>query len=690
MSSRRLSFLFLLAMVTVLGMVASGAVPRAGARLAEAQAPADVLGPTATPLTETDPPSSALAAPAAPVGADPSAGPIGASVPTCVVSTDDMIGWWKGQDDLLGTVGPTLTGPVGFADGKVRRSMSFNGSNVVSTDALPTVSTAVSVEAWVRPVDTGQVQSLFSRWTWVGGDNDDSYALFLGVNNDLFWITDETSTRSAVSVSAPVPQIFDGQFHHVAATWDQNQMVVYLDGQPVATQASQGGILNPGPTTQFRLGSSGGPGSPLYYSGILDEPTVYNRALAAAEVAAIFETGSEGKCPPGDPSGTQTKLVGSDSLAGDLFGYSVAVNGTTMLIGAPVADISTPAGTVVAGGAVYVFERTGTVWTQQAKLTATDARAGANLGWSVALTGDTAVVGAPNDRPTPGAFEGGSAYVFTRTGTTWTQQAKLVSADVATQDNFGYAVSANGDSAIVGAYRDDTSAVDTGSAYVFTRTGTAWGQQAKLVATDATASDTAGFSVAISGDGAIVGAVQADAPGANSGAAYVWGRSGSTWTQQGKLTPGGSAAGDAFGFSVAINGSSAIIGAPNVDGVGSNAGAAFVFIATGATWTQQAKLTATDATGGSVFGRSVAINLNTALVGAPLESTTAANAGAAYLFTRSGTVWGQLAKLTAATPAVNDLFGFDVTLNSVTAAASAPNDDQLGANAGATYVYSLF
>jgi hypothetical protein len=608
----------------------------------------------------------------------------------CVVDLDDMIGWWKGEDDLLGLVGPTLTGSVGFTDGEVGRAMDFDPSRVAATDALPTVSSAVSVEAWVKPVATGQTQALVSRWTWVGGEGDDSYALFLGPNSDLFWTTDDVSTRSPESISVRVPEIYDGGFHHVAATWSATEMAVYLDGQLVASQRSQGGVLNPGTTTPFRLGGSSGPGSAFPYTGVLDEPTVYDRALTGAEIAAIHENGPEGKCPPGDPSGTQVALVADDGADGDLFGYSVAVNGTTMVIGAPVADVAVGPASVVAAGAAYVFTRTGTTWTQQAKLVAADARAGANLGWSVALAGDTIVLGAPNDRPPNGAFRGGSAYVFTRTGTTWAQQAKLTAPDAAIDDNFGHAVSVAADTALVGSYRDDTTAVDTGSAYVFTRSGTLWNQEAKLVPADAAASDTAGFSVALAGDLALVGAVQADAPGADSGAAYAWARTGTTWVEEAKLVATDGVAGDAFGFSVGLNGTSAIVGAPNVDGTGANSGAAYVFTRSGTSWSQQTKLTAGDGTGGAVFGRSVAVNLNRAVVGAPLDDEMGVDAGAAYLFTRSGTTWSQLAKLTAATPSAAAVFGFDVTLNSVTAAATAPNDDQLSPDAGATYVFTLF
>jgi len=234
------------------------------------------------------------------------------TIPGCVVNQSDILGWWRGEDNLVAEVGPNLTGAVGYEDGPIRRSTTFdgNGTATVGVDGFPAVSTGVTVEAWIRPVDTGQVQALFSRWTWVGGDNDDAFALFVGVNRDLFWITDETSTRSPESLSAPVPQLFDGWYHHVAATWDARTMTVYLDGLPVASKPSQGGVLNPAPTTKFRLGSSGGPGSPLAYTGGLDEPTVYGRALTAAQIDGIVAAGPKAKCAGAPPGVATTYVVG--------------------------------------------------------------------------------------------------------------------------------------------------------------------------------------------------------------------------------------------------------------------------------------------------------------------------------------------------------------------------------------------
>ena len=209
------------------------------------------------------------------------------------------------------------------------------------------------------------------------------------------------------------------------------------------------------------------------------------------------------------------KLLASDAASFDLFGWSVAIDGDTAVIGARNDDDA-----VGNSGSAYVFTRTGATWSPQAKLTASDAAVGDLFGWSVAIDGNTAVIGARNDDD--GGSDSGSAYVFTRTGATWSQQAKLTASDAASIDFFGYSVAIDGDTAVIGAYADDDGGSNSGSAYVFTRTGETWSQQAKLTASDAASSDFFGYSVAIDGDTAVIGAPGNDDAGGNSGSAYVF------------------------------------------------------------------------------------------------------------------------------------------------------------------------
>jgi len=211
----------------------------------------------------------------------------------------------------------------------------------------------------------------------------------------------------------------------------------------------------------------------------------------------------------------QAKLVPADGTAGDYFGFAVAVDADTVVVGAPDVDDDGRANI----GAAYVFTRAGGTWAQQARLTATDARAGAKLGISVALDGDTVVAGASSDFTA--GLDAGAAYVFTRAGATWSQQATLLASDADKSDFFGHAVAINANTVVVGAYADDDKGSGSGSVYVFTRTGTTWSQQGKLVAPDGRASEQLGRAVALERGTVVAGAPGASPHGTGSGAVWI-------------------------------------------------------------------------------------------------------------------------------------------------------------------------
>ncbi len=391
------------------------------------------------------------------------------------------------------------------------------------------------------------------------------------------------------------------------------------------------------------------------------------------------------------------KVVGPGS-AGDAFGTAVALSydGNTALVGAPYDDV----GDQIDQGSAYVFTRSGTSWTQQAQLIALDGATDDEFGSSVALSlaGDMALVGATGDDG-----EGGSAYVFTRSGTTWTQQAKLTAADGAAGDQFGHAVALSssfegGDTALVGAPYDDVGAqADQGSAYVFTRSDTTWTQRAQLAAAGGATGDEFGHSVALIAVTALVGAVGDDA---GQGSAYVFLGAGATWNQQARLTAADGAAGDLFGGAVALSypdGSRALVGAEEHDvGENDDQGAAYVFARSGTTWTQQAQLTASDGTSSEYFGFAVAIAGGTALVSAPSDDGAGTNygQGSAYVFTRSDTTWTQQTQLIAPDGAAWDSFGVAVALSGDGETALVGVDyDDVGNNVetadqGSAYVFS--
>jgi hypothetical protein len=250
----------------------------------------------------------------------------------------------------------------------------------------------------------------------------------------------------------------------------------------------------------------------------------------------------------------------------------------------------------------------------------------------------------------PAEADAGSAFVFVRFGTSWIPQAQLIAPDAFDGDNFGSSVALDGDTVVVGVAGDDTVGTSNGSAYVFVRFGTVWSPQAKITAPDAEEYDYFGSSVGLDGDTAVVGAVWDNLPGAsNAGSAYVFVRSGSVWTYQAKLIATHPETGDNFGYSVAVDEDTAVVGAILDDSpAGSYAGSATVFVRSGMTWTPQAKLTAPDAAGDDQFGSSVDLTGGTAVVGAYQDDVREmTDTGSAYVFVRSGTTWIPVAKLRA-------------------------------------------
>ena len=312
---------------------------------------------------------------------------------------------------------------------------------------------------------------------------------------------------------------------------------------------------------------------------------------------------------------------------------SISEDGNTAIVGAYQDDAVVGNNTIIAAGAAYIFTWSGTSWTQQQKIQASDKQALDFFGASVAISGDgnTAIVGAFQEDT--GGTSAGAAYIFTRSGTSWSEQQKIQASDKQGGDYFGQdvAISEDGNTAIVGAYREDTGGTHAGAAYIFTWSGTTWTQQQKIQASDKQGDDQFGGSVAISGDGntVIVGAYTEDTGATNAGAVYIFTRSGTTWSQQSKIQASDKQAYDFFGNSVSISedGNTAIVGAYREDPGGTtDAGAAYIFTwsETSSSWSEQQKIQASDKQASDEFGGSVAISGDgdTAIVGKP---------GAAYI-----------------------------------------------------------
>jgi hypothetical protein len=385
----------------------------------------------------------------------------------------------------------------------------------------------------------------------------------------------------------------------------------------------------------------------------------------------------------------QSKLVDGRGDRRDRFGTSVAVDGDTAVVGAPIDEDA---------GSVAVFRLRNGQWVETATLTANDGRDDDGLGRSVAVDGTTVLAGAPGtDRPN--GSDSGAAYVFTRSGGRWSQAAKLVPTDGDRDDAFGWSVALDGSTALVGAHGDeDPYGKLGGAAYAFTRAGGRWSQQAKLTANDGDSGDTFGWSVAVDGDTALVGAYDDEDPnGGDAGSAYAFTRSNGQWTQQAKLLPTDGDSGDWFGWAVALDGETGLVGAPgDEDPNGRSAGSAYVFTRSNGQWAQETKLVASDGANTDIFGWSAALEDSTALVGAAADANPNGNAvGSAYLFTRAGGGWPEQAKLTAPDGDPDDWFGSSVAIDSgnrfpldETALVGAPLDeDPNGADAGSAYVF---
>lgn len=315
-------------------------------------------------------------------------------------------------------------------------------------------------------------------------------------------------------------------------------------------------------------------------------------------------------------AGTWTQeatLAPADPATGNYFGWSVALDGDRAVVGATGAYYQTSPG----AGAVYVFTRSGTTWTQAQKLTASDPLQSAEFGYSVGVSGSTLVVGAPQATYNNEGGRG-AAYVFDLVGSTWTQATKLAGNGTTFGARNGSSVAIDGDRLVLGArttWEDAGQTIGTGSAYVFVRSGSSWTQEAKLQATNYVAWAALGTSAAIDGNRVIVGA-----PGEsiNTGAAYVFDKVGANWVQKARITGAGTDSGDWFGWSVDVDGNVAVAGTYNYDSVTPlGNGAVKVYAFDGATWSEKLELLGNPMFTGDTLGEAVAIQGDTVLGGSP-------------------------------------------------------------------------
>lgn len=290
-------------------------------------------------------------------------------------------------------------------------------------------------------------------------------------------------------------------------------------------------------------------------------------------------------------------------------------------------------------GAVFVFRRNAVRWVLEQKLFASDALFGAEFGRSVSICGNVLAVGAhADDAVAPGA---GAVYIFRYQSGTWVEEQKLVAADASPTQSFGIAVSMDGDELAVGAIRDDQRAVDAGAVYVFSYTGTTWQQDQKLTASDAKFETQFGASLSLDAGRLMIGAYLRD----SSGAVYSFVPQGNRWVEDQKILASDAAFGDLFGAAVSVSGNWMVVGAQLEDANGAEAGAGYFFQWNGQRWVERQKVVASDGTATDFFGCAADMDGDRAVIGSYGNSAYGHSSGAAYLYRRSGGTWIQQQKL---------------------------------------------
>ncbi|MET0232159.1 MAG: FG-GAP repeat protein, partial [Rhodanobacteraceae bacterium] len=472
-------------------------------------------------------------------------------------------------------------------------------------------------------------------------------------------IDDRFGTSVAVAGDLAVIGAFDAKvgdnyqqgavyvFAKTGDTWAETQKLVASDGAGMANFGAAVSIAN-GDILASAIGAN--------VAGQSNQGAVY-----------VFE--NEG----GVWAETQ-KLVASDGGSGDAFGNAIAATGAIALVGAKGATVNGQ----TLQGKVYVLASDGGTWSEQQVLMAADGAANDLFGGSVAIDGDVALVGAPT--LTYNFMHAGFAYVFRNDGGTWSQTQKLLPAETAIGDQFGYAVGLAGDTALITSTGNQFA---HGAAYVFRDDGTTWSETQVLSPGDSASGDEFGNALAIAGTRAVIGAERL-VLGEHQGAAYVFSAANGVWTQTDEFTETSGTSLDFFGGSVAFDGATALVGIPGATVDETHfVGAAVFYTSDASTTPPEQEVEPSDGASGDEFGISVAVEGDTALIGAAYENS---GQGAAYVFTASDGVWSESQKLVADDGMPNDWFGQSVALDGDVAVIGAPQ--YLDAGNGAAYVFT--
>ncbi|MFT5542281.1 MAG: hypothetical protein ACI97K_001488 [Glaciecola sp.] len=381
----------------------------------------------------------------------------------------------------------------------------------------------------------------------------------------------------------------------------------------------------------------------------------------------------------------QDIVLAVDGKAGDSFGYSAAIDGTTLLIGAYKADIDG----VIDAGAAYVYVLGDNGWHQQAKLVADPAFAEDTLGGKVALKNDVAMLGVMlrDDK----GKDSGAVVSFERESSTWKQNQIFTAPDAKPGDAFGQSIALTENHLIIGAPRNDAVEVDSGAAYIYKRERDTWRYQTKITASDGAAGDLFGISIAVDGNTILVGADLHDEKAENAGAVYVYVLDDNQWKQEAKLIASDGGKTDIFGVRVALSKNTALVSArrDDTEELGIDAGSAYIFVRDGNTWTQQGKLTSPDGQADDRFGRDVALSGDIAIISAMNHDANGSNTGALYVYKNGSDGWRYTSKFLAKSSMPDDKFGWSVALSNSVAVVATPNHDAKGQESGAVFIQDL-
>lgn len=362
-------------------------------------------------------------------------------------------------------------------------------------------------------------------------------------------------------------------------------------------------------------------------------------------------------------------------VAGNSVGSAVAMSGTLAVIGAPLTNV----GNNGMPGAAYVFSHADGRWSDIQELVPPDGTSGERFGTSVAIDGATILIGAPEQQV--GSHIGqGSAYLYTESGGTWSFAQEITSSDGEPGDTFGFSVALAGSTALVGApFANIGGNVDQGAAYLFTESGGSWTQAKKLTASEGQTDDHFGYAAAVAPTTALIGAPVATYPSPRPGAVYAFSDTKTGWNEVQQLRPSDSWNYDCFGLALALDGSTALIGSRGETvGCSADAGAAYIFQWDGTSWQQVQRLTASDGEVDDCFGQAVALENGEALIGARHAIQT--GDGTAYIFSDQNGTWTQTQEFHAPVHPLTAQYGFAVALDGPTVLVG-----QLG---GGAYAYT--